>query len=127
MARKSSKTTRPRPAPPPPPHAERPAERIGAAGGLSAWALGALFLMWFPGGAGFTSAFCGADWDAPCQQRYSAGWIVVAVTIAATLGLSFLFRRRSVVVVAVLCVPAQVCFYVAYAIPTAASIPNLPS
>ena len=124
MARKPSKTTRPRPVPPPHPHAVRPAGRIGAAAGLLAWALGALFLMWFLGGAGFTSAFCGADWEAPCEQRYAAGWTVIAVTIAATLGLAFLFRRRVVVVVAVLCVPAQVWFYVAYAIPTAASTPN---
>ena len=80
--------------------------------------------MWSLGGFVFASAFCGADWDAPCGQRYAAGWIVIAVTIAATLGLAFLFRRRVVVVIAALCVPAQVWFYVAYAIPTAATIPN---
>lgn len=124
MAPRSAKTTRPRPVPPPPLHAERPAERIGLAAALFAWTLGALILMWVPGGFVFASAFCGSDWDAMCEQRYAAGWVVIAVTIAATLGLSFLFRRRSVIVVAVLCVPAQVWFYVAYAIPTVETLPN---
>ena len=91
-----------------------------------AWAFGALFLTWLLGWV-FTSAFCGFDWDAPCETRYAAGSIVIAVTIAATLGLAFLFRRRSVVVIAALCVPAQVWFYAAVAIPTAATIPNLPN
>ena len=123
----SSKTKRPRAVPPPQPHVVRPAGRIDAAVDLLAWTFGALFLMWFLGGWVFASAFCGFDWDAPCEQRYVAGWIVIAVTIAATLGLAFLFRRRSVVVIAALCVPAQVWFYAAVAIPTAATIPNLPN
>ena len=123
MARMSSKTTRPLPVPPPQPHVVRPARRIDAVAALLAWTLGALFLTWLLGWV-FVSAFCGSDWDAPCEQRYWPGWIVIAVTIAATLGLALLFRRRSVVVIAALCVPAQVWFYVAYAIPTAASIPN---
>ena len=118
---------RPRPVPPPQPHAERSGGRIGAVAGLLAWTFGSLCLMWTLGGFVFVSAFCGSDWDAPCQQRYAAGWIVIAVTIAATLGLAFLFRRRVVVVIAVLCVPAQVWYYAAYAIPTAATIPNLPN
>ena len=92
--------------------------------GLLAWTLGALYLTWMLGGWIFVSAFCGSDWDATCEQRYAAGWIVIAVTIAATLGLAFLIRRRSVVVIAALCVPAQVWFYAAVAIPTAATIPN---
>ena len=92
-----------------------------------AWAFGSLLLMWSLGGFVFVSAFCGSDWDATCEQRYWAGWIVIAVTIAATLGLALLFRRRSVVVVAALWVPAQVWFYAAVAIPTAATIPNLPN
>ena len=124
MASRPAKTTRPRPVPPPPGHAHRTAERIEHVAALLTWALGVLILMWFPGGFVFTGAFCGTEWDAICEQRYAAGWVVIAVTIAATLGLSFLFRRRSVVVVAALCVPAQVWFYVAYAFPTAATIPN---
>ena len=95
--------------------------------GLLAWTLGALYLTWTLGGWIFVSAFCGSDWDATCEQRYAAGWIVIAVTITATLGLALLFRRRSVVVIAALCVPAQVWFYAAVAIPTASTIPNLPS
>ena len=124
MALRSAKTTRPRPVPPPPGHVPQPAERIGPVAALLTWALGVLLLMWFPGGLAFAGAFCGSDWEAICKQRHAAGWVAIAVTIAATLGLSFLFRRRSVVVVAVLCVPAQVWFYVAYAFPTAATIPN---
>ncbi|WP_420623281.1 hypothetical protein [Candidatus Poriferisodalis sp.] len=124
MAPKPGKAPRPRPVPPPPLHAERPAQRFGATAALSAWTLGALILMWVPGGFVFASAFCGSDWDAICEQRYAAGWAVIAVTIAATQGLSLLFRRRSVIVVAVLCVPAQVWFYVAYAIPTVETLPN---
>ncbi|WP_420439311.1 hypothetical protein [Candidatus Poriferisodalis sp.] len=124
MASRSAKTTRPRPVPPPPGHAGQPADRIGPVAALLTWALGALILMWFPGGLVFAGAFCGSDWEAICKQRYAAGWVVIAVTIAATLGLSFLFRRRSVVVAAVLCVPAQVWFYVAYVFPAAATTPN---
>ena len=77
VARKSSKTTRPLPVPPPQPHAVRPAGPIGAVAGLMSWALGSLLLMWSLGGFVFASAFCGSDWDAPCEQRYVAAWIVI--------------------------------------------------
>ena len=94
---------------------------------LLAWTLGSLALMWFLGGWIFGTAFCGFDWDAPCEQRYVAGWSVIALTIAAILGLALLTRRRSVVVIAVASAPALVRYYLAWAIPAAASIPNLPA
>lgn len=93
---------------------------------LVVWILGSMFLMWFLGGWMFVAAFCGFDWDAPCEKRYAAGWTVIALTIAAILGLALLTRRRSIVVIAVASAPALVWFYVAWAIPTASSIPNLP-
>ena len=83
--------------------------------------------MWFVGVWGFGSAFCGFDWDAPCEQRYVAGWSAIALTIAAILGLALLTRRQSVVVIAVASAPALVWYYVAWAIPAAASIRNLPA
>ncbi|WP_419946527.1 hypothetical protein [Candidatus Poriferisodalis sp.] len=94
--------------------------------GLLGWLFGSLFLTWYLGGWGLVAAFCGFDWDAPCKQRYVAGWTAIAVTIAAILGLALLTRRRSVVVVAAVSVPVQVWYYAAWAIPTAASTPNLP-
>jgi len=93
---------------------------------LSVWLFGSLFLSLYLGGFGFGTAFCGFDWDAPCEQRYVAGWTVIAVTIAATVGLALLTRRRSIVVLAVVSVPVQVWYYATEAIPMASSVPNLP-
>ena len=108
----------------------QPAAQIGkrtrAVMDLLAWVFGSLALMWFLGGWIFVSAFCGFDWDAPCEKRYVAGWGVIALTIAAILGLAFLTRRRSVVVIALASTPALVWYYAAWAVPTASSIPNLP-
>ena len=117
---------RPLPVPPPVPSTELLGRRTGVVAHLSVWLLGSLFLTWYFGGWGFVTAFCGADWDAPCRQRYVAGWAVIAVTIAAIIGLAFLTRRRSIVVMAMVSVPVQVWFYATVAIPMASSVPNLP-
>ena len=126
MARKSSKAMRPLPVPPPRPSTEPLDGRSGVIVGLLVWLFGSLFLSLYLGGFGFGTAFCGVDWDAPCKQRYLAGWTVIAVTIAATLGLALLTRRRPIVVLAVISVPVQVWYYATEAIPMAASTPNLP-
>ena len=127
MARRSRTTTQPLPVPAPRPPTKPLGERAFAVMDLLAWWFGSLALMWFVGVWGFGSAFCGFDWDAPCEQRYVAGWSVIALTIAAILGLALLTRRRFVVVIAVASAPALVWYYVAWAIPAAASIPNLPA
>lgn len=126
MARKSSEAMRPLPVPPPRPSTGLLGTRPGVVVGLVVWLFGSLFLSFYLGGFGFATAFCGFDWDAPCKQRYLAGWTVIAVTIAATLGLALLTRRRSIVVLAVVSVPVQVWYYATEAIPAAASIPNMP-
>ena len=126
MARTSRTTIRPLPILAPRAPAKPLGERAIAVADLLAWLFGSLAVMWFVGVWGFGSAFCGFDWDAPCAQRYVAGWSVIALTIAAILGLALLTRRRSVVVIAVASAPALVWYYVAWAIPTASSIPNLP-
>ena len=126
-ARSRRSAARPIPVPPPRPGDTQPGRRTSAVMDLLAWMLGSLALMWILGGLIFTSAFCGFDWEAPCEQRYVAGWSVIALTIAAILGLALLTRRRSVVVIAAASSPALVWYYVAWAIPTASSIPNLPA
>ncbi|MDE0320353.1 MAG: hypothetical protein OXI97_10780 [Acidimicrobiaceae bacterium] len=126
MARKSSAAMRPLPVPPPRQGTELLDRRPGVVAHLFAWLLGSLFVSLYLGGWGFGTAFCGFDWDAPCKQRYVAGWAVIAVTIAAILGLAFLTRRRSIVVTAMVSVPVQVWYYATEAIPMASSVPNLP-
>ncbi len=118
---------RPMPVPPPRPSTGLLDRRPGVVAHLLAWLLGSLFLSWYLGGWVFGTAFCGFDWDAPCEQRYVAGWTVIAVTIAAIVGLAFLTRRRSIAVMAMVSVPVQVWFYATVAIPMASSVPNLPS
>lgn len=127
MARRPGTTMRPLPDLAPRPPTKPLDERAFAVMDLLAWLFGSLALMWFVGVWGFGSAFCGFDWDAPCEQRYVAGWTVIALTIAAILGLALLTRRRFVIVIAVASAPALVWYYVAWAIPAAASIPNLPA
>ena len=91
---------------------------------LVVWIFGSLAVMWFLGGWIFASAFCGSDWDAPCEKRYAAGWTVIALTIAAIVGLALLARRRSIVVIALASAPALVWFYAAWAMPAMASLPD---
>ena len=89
--------TRSIPVPAPPLPAAQIGKRTRAVLDLLAWMIGSLALMWLLGGWTFVSAFCGFDWDAPCGKRYVAGWGVIALTIAAILGLALLTRRRFVV------------------------------
>ncbi len=126
-ARSRRSAARPIPVPVPQPPTTQLGERAFAVMDLLAWLFGSLALMWFVGVWTFGSAFCGFDWDAPCEQRYIAGWSVIALTIAAILGLALLTRRRFVVVIAVASAPALVWYYLAWAIPAAASVPNLPA
>ncbi len=126
MTRTRRSETRPIPVLAPPQPAAQIGRRPRAVIDLLAWMFGSLALMWFLGGWIFVSAFCGFDWDAPCEKRYVAGWGVIALTIAAILGLALLTRRRSVVVTALASAPALVWYYASWAIPAAASIPNLP-
>lgn len=86
---------------------------------LAAWLLGSAALTLI-GSVAFTTAFCGSDWEAPCLQNYIAGWVVIALTVAATQLLTWFLGSRFVMALAVLSVPFQVWFYAGYAIPTAA-------
>ncbi|WP_419945533.1 hypothetical protein [Candidatus Poriferisodalis sp.] len=91
---------------------------------LGLWATATAVLTFTVGGAIFVWLFCGSDWDAPCQQNNTAGWVVITVTITLTVAVAAFTLRRSVVLAALASVPLQLWFYIAYAIPTAASVPN---
>ena len=77
------------------------------------------------GGCGFVAAFRGFDADHPHPPDYTAGWFVIATTIALTVAAAVWFRHRAVIIAALASVPLQLWFYVAYAIPAAESIPNV--
>ncbi|WP_419864837.1 hypothetical protein [Candidatus Poriferisodalis sp.] len=88
---------------------------------LGLWAAAATAITLAVGGVAFTAVFCGTDWDTACTQNSGTGWIVIVLSTALTVAAALPLRRPAVTGVAIASIPLQLWFYIAWAIPTAAT------
>ena len=95
---------------------------------LVAWAAVLAGCSFLPPAAVLTAAYCGSDWEAPCEQHTTAAYwtagVLVAVPVAVAVVAGMRTRTRWLIAVAIAAAPLHWWFLTGYALSKAAETPN---